>query len=309
MQQDKTTHFIRTMKHLTEKEYSELSHLQEICFKDDGINLKLELEYKLHLGKASNQAYHNSTVDDSIQSNEFLYYIDDILVSYLGISCFGGNIGEINGMTHPDWRRKGLFQSLLSLAFKECQQRNFSQLLLLSDGKSDSGNTFIQKIGGTYEHSEYRMKLCHDDLSDLLNPSSISLRIATEKDSTEIAKQNTIYFNEEEEDPDEDASSDIKILPNVDVYLVELSGETIGKINIEYSSSSAFVFGFGILPAYRGKGYGKATLKDVLQIIQARGIKDVELDVVCTNGNALNLYKACGFEEKSIMNYYALLID
>ena len=45
----------------------------------------------------------------------------DILVAYLGISCFGGNIGEINGMTHPDWRRKGIFKKLFEIAMDAVQ--------------------------------------------------------------------------------------------------------------------------------------------------------------------------------------------
>ncbi|WP_367114841.1 GNAT family N-acetyltransferase [Clostridium sp.] len=52
--------------------------------------------------------------------NEFLYYIDGVLIAYLGISSFGGNNGEINGMTHPDFRRNGLFTKLFQLAIEEC---------------------------------------------------------------------------------------------------------------------------------------------------------------------------------------------
>ena len=92
--------------------------------------------------------------------------------------------------------------------------------------------------------------------------------------------------------------------PNSFTFMVELSGLTIGKIKVEYSDNYAFICGFGILPDYRGKGYGKALQKETLHLLQEKDITEVELDVLCTNSNALNLYKACGFEEISIMNYY-----
>ena len=39
--------------------------------------------------------------------------------------------------------------------------------------------------------------------------------------------------------------------------MVELKEAIIGKIKVEYSDNSAFICGFGILPDFRCKGYGK----------------------------------------------------
>jgi len=58
------------------------------------------------------------------------------------------------------------------------------------------------------------------------------------------------------------------------------------------------------LPDYRGKGYGKENLKETLHLINEKHIYAIELDVECKNNTALNLYKVCGFEEKSVMHYY-----
>ncbi|WP_261177884.1 N-acetyltransferase [Anaerobacillus sp. CMMVII] len=62
------------------------------------------------------------------------------------------------------------------------------------------------------------------------------------------------------------------------------------------------------MPEFRGKGYGKEALIGTLQLIQEKNIYDIELDVESKNDNALNLYKACGFEEVSVMNYYEFKI-
>lgn len=278
-------------EYITEKDYKEINSLHETCNINDKVNLKLELDYKLEVAKDSKIGLN--------KINEFLYYIDETLVGYLGISSFGRNIGEINGMTHPNWRRKGIFKKLFEIAIDEFSKRNFEKILLLSDGKSDSGGEFIKNIGGKYDFSEYRMKRVSSVIPERIN--SISLRKAEKDDVKEIAKQNSIYFN----DPDEDIeASEIKEVLHESTHMVELNGKIIGKINIEYGEESAFICGFGILPDFRGKGYGKAALKEALYSINEKNIYIVELDVECKNSTALNLYKDCGFEEKSIMNYY-----
>lgn len=284
-------HFITLKEYISEKEYKEIIHLEKLCNLKDKTNLKLELDYKLNICKNSDKGLKNI--------NELLYYVDNVLVAYLGISSFGGNIGEINGMTHPDWRRKGLFKKLFELAVDACKNERFNKLLLLSDGKSNSGIEFIKALGGEYDFSEYRMELLNTTFSE--DVSSINLRKADKSDAKEIARQDAIFFNDTEEIesfPKEDE------LPNQVSYMIELNEKIIGKIKIEYIDNLAFIFGFGILPDFRGKGYGKAALKRVINLINKKGIYNIELDVECKNNTALTLYKACGFEGKSVMNYY-----
>lgn len=278
-------------QHISEKEYKEINQLEDVCSSYDNKNLKLELDYKISLCKDSETGLK--------KINEYLYYVEDVLVAYLGISSFGGNNGEINGMTHPDFRRKGFFTKLFQLAIDECNKRNFNKILLLSDGKSKSGVEFIKAVHGKYDFSEYRMKLLNK--TTLKNINSISLRKAEKADRKEIARQNAIFFYGLEEC--ENLPEEEEII-NTITYMVELKEEIIGKIKIEYNDNSAFICGFGILPYFRCKGYGKSTLIEVLRIISEENINDVELDVESKNNIALNLYKACGFEEKSVMNYY-----
>ncbi|MTK11833.1 MAG: GNAT family N-acetyltransferase [Clostridiaceae bacterium] len=281
-------------QYISEKEYKEISHLEELCCSKDKTNLKLELDYKLNTRR-------NSEIGLK-EINEFLYYVEDILVAYLGISSFGGsNIGEINGMTHPDFRRKGLFKKIFELAMEECKKRNFNKVLLLSDGNSNSGVKFINSVCSEYDFSEYRMKLLNK--TTLESTSSINLRKAGKLDGKEIGRQNAIFFNHSEEcecflEEEEEL--------NKITYMVELNERVIGKIGVSYSDDSAFISGFGILPDFRGKGYGKASLKEALRLINEKSIYEIELDVECKNNNALNLYKACGFEELSVMSYYKL---
>ena len=91
---------------------------------------------------------------------------------------------------------------------------------------------------------------------------------------------------------------------NIITYLIQVDDKVIGKIKVSKELNSAFISGFGIIPEYRNKGYGRAALMQVLNYLRNDGINKAALDVEIKNKNALHLYKACGFKEKSTMNYY-----
>jgi ribosomal protein S18 acetylase RimI-like enzyme len=285
--------FICLKEYIYEKEHAEINALSELCTFNDKVDLKLELDYRLNMPRKSEVGLKNV--------NEFLYYMDDVLVAYIGISSFDGKTGEINGMTHPNWRRNGVFKRLFELAVKECKSRKFEKVLLLSDSKSISGTEFIKSVQGSYDFSEYRMKLTKE--TSFKKEAIITLRKSEKSDVHEITRQDAIFFGDGESEELLELEADQA--ENLDTYMIELDEMVIGKIKVEYlDNNSAYICGFGILPEYRGKGYGRAALNETLKLINEKNICDIELDVACKNDRALNLYKSCGFDEKAVMNYY-----
>ncbi|WP_438447561.1 GNAT family N-acetyltransferase [Gorillibacterium sp. sgz5001074] len=279
-------------QYITHTQYAEINRLEAICHAHDGTNLKLETDYRLHRPK--------SAVPGITELNEFLYYADGELVSYLGIASFGGgNAAELNGMTHPDYRRKGIFTRLCGLAVEECRRRSFDKILLLSDGKSESGQGFIRSVSGTYDFSEYRMRLREHSTEE--RSELVALRKASNEDISSLERLDVAIFG---------GNGEVDVLPEEEekrnrvTYLVERDGMDVGRIKITYADSTAFISGFGIVPDQRGQGLGKAALKEALLLIRERNIPEAELDVECKNANALHLYTACGFQEMSVMNYY-----
>ncbi len=304
-------HNIQVLAFITQPEYNHIKQLMDLCCMEDKINLKLELEYKLHLSSLA--ADHSEL--SSHHKREFLYYIGDELASYLGISCFDGVTGELCGMTHPKYRNQGLFHRLLALAQNECRYSDFKRLLILADGSSTSGMSFLKANSVSYAHSEYRMKRLSGKTTSKEAYTqeackSITLRPACKEDEREIARLNAILFDEKEL---VDETGEYKVTPledqpeNYKTYMIEHNGRSIGKINVEYGLQYAFVCGFGILPEYRGKGFGRIGLTETLRLIETQDVTVIELDVVCTNENALGLYQSCGFIEQSVMNYYNLV--
>lgn len=98
--------------------------------------------------------------------------------------------------------------------------RNFKKLLLLSDGKSSSGIEFVKAAKGKYDFSEYRMKLIKFPTESM---SSITLRKAEKLDWKEIARQNSIYFNDEEENESIQRNRKSQIKSKIWLNLIERS--------------------------------------------------------------------------------------
>lgn len=288
--------WIKLKENIDSEDYELIQQLQERCLGHDKTALKLELDYKLGVVGARN----------GVQSiNEFMYFDGERLIGYIGICSFGGP-WEVNGMVDPEYRRQGVFTKLFELVLAEAKRKDTKGMLLLSDRLSDSGQKFIAAAGARYNHSEYEMFLKGEPAQ---RQPGLSFRKATNADAKEIARQNAIYFNDERE---EEVKPEDMIMPEEEekrgmtCYLVEKDGEIIGKVNLQLTSKLGAIFGLGVLPEHRRKGYGRSLLLMAIEKLKEANAKDIMLQVAAENENALNLYKSCGFEETSTMDYYLL---
>lgn len=292
---------------ITEEDYKELCSLEMLC-KEENINLKLELPYKLSLLASKTGALPSPSC-----MKEYFYYSGNALVSYLGICSFGGNVYEVNGLTHPDYRKRGLFKRLYQHAAKECRSFEKNKLLLITDANSTSGIGFIESVGGAYAFTESRMTLSSADYSNYHFEKEdirekVLLREATAKDAALIQKYDRVlYADEEEEETDTLAERNLTSVQNT--CLIEGKGTILGKIRIDMQKEEAFLYGFGILPEFRGQGYGKAALGEALRIIFEKGCKTAALDVETKNDRAFSIYTGNGFHPVSAMKYYEVCLS
>ncbi|MGM0396750.1 MAG: GNAT family N-acetyltransferase [Bacillota bacterium] len=284
---------------LHNKLYNDIQNLQVICREYDGTILKLELDYKL--AKAD-------TFDISPEKriDEFTCLDGEQLVGYIGIDDFGGRTLEVNGMVHPDYRRKGIFKELFSLVQKEWKERPSDVMLLLTDKKSAAGRSFIATTGAVYDHTEYEMILC-DSLFKNAKKSSkgLILREAKKGDELEIARQNSIYFGEKLENQ-ELLDIELEKKRGFHVYMATMEGNIVGKVHLHIVNRQGGIFGLGIIPEYRGKGMGRELLLRSVEKLKELQASSIYLQVDAKNDTALGLYQSCGFEESYSMEYYKL---
>lgn len=275
-------------------DYREIKDLETLCFERDKTSLKLELEYKLSSsGKSDNGL---------ISLNDFMFYGEEGLIGYIGISDFGGASFEVNGMVHPDHRRKGIFTKLFSLVQDEWQKRTQNEMLLLSDNKSASGINFIKKVSCTYDHSEYDMVLNMGAVPNL-SRQNITLRKAKPYEAKIIAEMDSSFFDIDVKEDSEIINDSIE---SGTALIAEINNIYVGKVRLEINDGVGGIYGLGVIPEFRGRGYGKEILLLSVDKLKEKGCGKIILQVEVNNENALNLYKTCGFEENYVMDYYKM---
>lgn len=300
--------YIVLKEYLDIETYEDISKLQKMCIEHDETSLKLELDYKLMWAKEADK-------NELECINEFCYYLNDQLVGYIGIGSFGGSTPEVNGMVHPEFRRRGIFTKLFDLVKEEWTKRDSKEMLLLSDEASVSGKAFIDTLEADYEHTEYEM-FFNDGHELKYNDFVVSLRKATNDDAKEISYQNSVYFNDAfnlENDEDEVPEyQDKQIMPEdeekrgMTTFLAVVDNKIIGKTNLQVNDTLGGIYGLGVLPEARKKGYGRQILTLSVKKLKEMSCKNVMLQVSAQNKHALELYKSCGFQETSTMEYYQM---
>ena len=83
------------------------------------------------------------------------------------------------------------------------------------------------------------------------------------------------------------------------VYLcISDDGEPAGTVTVTGSEIGRLF----VLPAYQGKGYGKAALTEIIRYFRENGANTITLSTEADNNTALHLYHQFGFKETGAMN-------
>ncbi len=275
---------------LTQIELAEIETLATLCEAYEHLHMKLNWDTLRSRPKD--------------QTNDFLYYENGVLVGFLAFFSFNPVEGEVSGMVHPEHRRRGIFTQLFTAAHEECQRRNIPTLLLIVEHNSLSGQGFAASLKLGYQHSEYKMALTEIKPLPPLN-SNLHFREAKADEAPILAHITAVSFDMPESDVTwytADKTQDTKNR----IYIAILDEVYIGKLDVSFNEHEAYILGFGVLPPYRGHGYGRQILAQTVREIRATGQNSIALEVATENKNALSLYQSCGFTEVSSYDYYSL---
>jgi ribosomal protein S18 acetylase RimI-like enzyme len=244
--------------------------------------------------------------------HDYLYYDNGQLIGYLFLKRFGTSQKEITGMVHPDYRRRGIFSRMFYAAKEECREKGVQHLLLICERDSLSGQAVVATLAGKLDSSEYKMvldnfheKLSFDDrlsfqrayMDDLDALVTITIISESWRRSAEEVRR-SLSFNLRE--------------PHCQVYIArfggnELScGEPVGRLRVYDMDHEVGIYGFVVRPEYRGRGYGRQMLEEVIRDIRSHSTKPIMLEVDTDNVVALNLYRSIGFVTKRIYEYYEI---
>lgn len=250
---------------------------------------------------------------------DFLYYENGALVGYLTLDGSGVEVCELFGLVHPAHRRKGIFRELLLAALAECRAHGVRQLVLLCEQTSASGQAFMRGIGAGYLFSEHEMTLVNFQPRSLFDERLI-LALATIEDLDALVSVQAASFDNP---PDTVRRRVMSMLrePSRQYFLATFGEESLGcrepvaSLCLEYRGDETGIYSFGVLPDYRGRGYGRQILEEIILMIrrdaQARGESNprVMLDVRTDNLPAVSLYHSCGFQIRATYDYYVLPVS
>ncbi|MGG1613298.1 GNAT family N-acetyltransferase [Paenibacillus sp. FSL K6-2441] len=272
--------------------WADVEALQQRVEQHDGIALKLNWD-TLHSRKEESAA-------------DLVEFREGQLVAFLGLYPFGSTL-EVCGMVHPDYRRQGIFTSLLRRGLNTATLGSYPKILLNGPGNSDSAKQFLAAYPCRFEFSEYQMKYTPE--ATAVNAPSrtaqITLRSAEAADRPLLARLDQEGFNlaAEETRLFYEKLTEEEIRQN---ELIVHEGEAVGKIRVSHREREAWIYGFVVTSSHRGQGIGGTALRQVVERERAKGF-DVWLEVALNNPQAKKLYEQAGFRVCRSQDYYAYL--
>lgn len=253
----------------------------------------------------------------------FLAMEEDSLVGYLSIFLPEESTAELNVLVHPDYRRKGIFTELLHRAKATLSAVGTKEILFVCEPSSADSVAVMQAMHAEKKTSEYRMLLEQTTTVTILPSlsgnlpgsskyfppgSKTRLLEANREDLPLLGRMNALFFDTSDEIGEQFAEESYDT-PGVTVYKYCIADENqntipIGTVCFFEESGSGNIFGLGILPEYRGRGFGKDLLLQLLARI--RTDRKIYLQVSSRNAAAFQLYRKTGFQIIAQQDFWLL---
>lgn len=104
--------------------------------------------------------------------------------------------------------------------------------------------------------------------------------------------------------PKETFLEEVEYNPYATYFLIEVEGEIIGYCGVWFVFEEAHITNLAIHPLFRGRKYGKALLKEVIDEARRRRVLQITLEVRVSNTTAQHMYRSFGFKPGFIKNSY-----
>lgn len=281
---------IKKFSKLSEEIVKEIREVELICKEHDKLNENIFLDTSINF---------NSEI-----KSIFLLYEKNKLISLIYMFIPTSEEAEISAYTLPEYRRKGYFKRLLDEATKEITKYSIPDLIFVCEPQSNDGVGAIKKLKAEFDFTEYflRYKGSLNDMEVRQMPE-IKLHKPEKKDLEAIINLSQEIFNDNYDDAKSMISKAFEAENRIQ-YIAVLDEKLIGMGSVSIENDEASIFGLGVVPQYRGKGFGREILNLIVADLKNRGRENITIEVDSTNKNAFNLYKKFGFEVETSFDYY-----
>lgn len=277
----------------------EIRRLEGECRARDGFLGKVSLDPSLQF-------------DPSIDS-VFLGYEGGRLVAFLSLFIPTPHEAEVTGMTLPAFRRQGRFTRLLREAARGLERHGIGEMLLECEDMSADGLAAVRKLDAHYEFTELMMRYSRrSDPYRVRARPACRLVPASAQDLNRLAAMDALIFDTPREESEKMIRGTLAS-PVRRQYLLTNGGESVGLAAVCFgeaetpgAQAEAMIYGLGVLPAYRGRGFGNELVWLVTRRLLRGGWDNILLEVDSSNTVARRLYAGCGFERECAIVYYRL---
>jgi mycothiol synthase len=213
---------------------------------------------------------------------------------------------------HPDHRRRGHGQRLVTAARQLVRDRGQDDLILYGSLEHPAAAAFIDALGFRYHSSLWQFELARsvpvpvaafpadvvtrtyrsDDLDtvvDVMNAAFADHPSPLTFDRATVAHINSL--------PDFEPEGILLVFPEDQRETLIAWARTLHETR-ENGEHRGFVNTIGVLPAWRGRGLGRELLRWSIARLRAVGAETIELSVEAANERALGLYRRTGFEPR-----------
>jgi GNAT superfamily N-acetyltransferase len=273
-----------------------IEKLERICLKHDGHGSGM---------KISDTAMNA----DAKMKNLFVLYEGDTLASAMTVFAPTKNEAEIYALTLPSMRRRGYFNLLYFRAVDEIKRAGISRILFACDRRSDTGFEAVSAHDAVLNHSECELRFTAEDrgfIGEYISgcAQKLSLEICVPEDAKKLAPACAKIFGKKRAEAEKYLRRGIADKRRRQ-YSALLGNETAGLGAVESGADGACIYGLGVMPELRGKGFGR----QLLYLLVTEALKDspaqLRIEADCSNEAACGLYLSSGFEQETIWDYYS----
>lgn len=284
-----------------------MQEFQIIRMKDFSIHQIDKIQRLEYLCKTSDRSSLRVGIESlkEIDGDEaYLCQIENQLVGFLSWYTSDGIEANINGMVHPDFRRKGVFIGLLKQVLSDMQLQGIQSCRFRIPSNSDSGVDTIRHLGASFTVSEFSMILNRLQ-TDASCRSDLVLRLENDQDFEFIVRCSSQAFGDTESWTRNYFARTKE--PERVTYVAKDNMIPVGMIRVNYvQTDHAVIHNFCVLPSCQGRGYGRAILSELVKLLLDQKCSQIRLGVVTENRRALNLYQSVGFEVSAESHYYVI---
>lgn len=287
---------MKILNQLNGRQREEVRDLENLCRKTDkiqgGISLKPE-------DAEENPVY-------------YMGYEDELLAGFAIMYFMPGRKAEVCGYVHPEYRRRAVYKKLLGAIKKEAGRARLAESYVVHEPfPSDQFAAFAEEGHLRYMHSEYLMEWKY---SYPLLPTNTLTVLPVAEDSMQPAAEllNGAFLLEPGE-----AEGRIRLFleEGYEYYSVWEQKALVGIFGLAFGEESVYLFDFAVDGDSQGRGVGKAMMKELIRLVQAKsaenGIPDkkIRLQVGSKNETAFRFYQKNGFQVVSQRDYYLILLN